>query len=215
MGLLLSFIYTLCIHNADPRGLRVNGKEGGWVWLPQYRPWIKAINSSSSLGAGFLWTLQLSKISGTGIFHINMKKRFLFPGALRGTPRSWGKGHLCSEHFRMSVSGRSWPEDQENPCPQVNCCGLGHCCLSPAPTFPPAFAEGPSSYPMLALLDEPSPLALQSSRELVPNPVLSWVVQNPAGGGCKEMFTGGSWQSLMSAPERSPSETWSALMHSG
>ena len=28
MGLLLSFIYTLCIHNADPRGLRVNGKEG-------------------------------------------------------------------------------------------------------------------------------------------------------------------------------------------
>ena len=55
-GLLLSVIYTLCIHNADPSGLRVNGK-GEWVWLPQCHLWIKTINSSSSLHAGFLWTL--------------------------------------------------------------------------------------------------------------------------------------------------------------
>ena len=64
---------------------------------------------------------------------------------------------------------------------------------APAPTFPPAFAEGPSSYPILALLDEPSPLGRlstpQSSGELVPHSMLSWVVQNPEGGGCKETFS--------------------------
>ena len=61
----LSFIYILCIHNADPSGLRKNRK-GEWVWLPQCHLWIETINSSSSLHAGFLWTLQLSKISGVG-----------------------------------------------------------------------------------------------------------------------------------------------------
>lgn len=65
--------------------------------------------------------------------------------------------------------------------------------MSPAPTFPPAFAEGPSSYPILALLEEPSPLGSlstpQSSGELVPNPMLSCMAQNPEGG-CKETFTG-------------------------
>ena len=112
---------------------------------------------------------------------------------LRGTPRSRDKGHLCSEHSRMFVSGRGWPEGQENPCPQVNCCGLGHHCLSPASSFPPAFAEGPSSYLIVALLEEPSPLGSlstpQSGGELVPNPLLSRVVQN-SEGGCKETFTG-------------------------
>ena len=218
------FTFEFYIHTLYTQGRSQwtkSEREGGagWVWLPRCRPWIKAINSSSSLRAGFLWTLQLSKISGTGIFHINIKKGFLFPGALRGTLRSWGKGHVCSEHSRLSVSSQHWPEDQENPGPQVNCCSLGRRRLSPAPTFPPAFAEGPSSYPILALLDEPSPLGRlstpQSSGELVPHSMLSWVVQNPEGGGCKETFSGGSWQSRMSAPERSPSETWSALMHSG